>query len=98
MEPPLRSGGDSARVPGAAILSGGRLAAQWDSYRLLVVPAEAPANQVTECRRAFYAGAEAMRRVLLAIGDGPTEDELAECDKVDAELRDFCRSVLRGEG
>jgi hypothetical protein len=30
---------------------------EWESYRRSVLPATAPEIQITECRRAFYAGA-----------------------------------------
>lgn len=69
---------------------------QWDSYRAVVVPHDAPPSQLTDCRRAFYAGAESMRRVLLAAPDDEAA-ELAVCGNVEADLVAFGQEVLRGE-
>jgi hypothetical protein len=40
---------------------------QWDSYRLNAMPKDASAVQVSECRRAFVAGAVALDQTLLDI-------------------------------
>jgi hypothetical protein len=71
------------------------LADQWDSFRLLVVPADAGATQVREMRRAFYAGAEAMRATLMSVPDGDVE-EMAACDAIQAELERFALDVREG--
>lgn len=71
------------------------LASQWDSFRLLVVPAGASDLQLREMRRAFYAGAEAMRTTLLSVPDGDAE-EMAACDAINAELGQFAAAVREG--
>jgi hypothetical protein len=41
-----------------------RLLEQWNSYSQAVMPRDASAVQIQECRRAFYAGAQALMGVL----------------------------------
>ncbi|MES2341684.1 MAG: hypothetical protein V4597_08400 [Pseudomonadota bacterium] len=40
----------------------------WDEYRRRVVPLDAPAMQVVETRRAFYAGAAALVKMAAKAG------------------------------
>jgi hypothetical protein len=79
-----------------------RVARAWDTYRALVVPANAIDIQVRECRRAFYAGAQAILNTFLSIEAGPpgvdpTEEQLqagAEfLERVRLELEEFARGV-----
>src|SRR3990167_2905890 len=68
----------------------------WMGYRLLVVPKGAGAVQVEECRRAFFAGAQALFASIMTIldpGTEPTEKALKRMDAIDAELRAFAASV-----
>ena len=53
----------------------GTVFAQWQSYANKVVPADAPAIQREECRRAFYAGAAAMLALVLAAVEPAEGDE-----------------------
>lgn len=72
---------------------------QWDSYREEVVPAEAPPEQVTECRRAFFAGAHALLYTVMRVmdsGEEPTDRDMAQMDAIDKELRDFAARVGTG--
>ena len=50
------------------------------SYRLDVIPANAPPLQVQECRRAFYSGALACWRAVLDVEDNQEEPTQAEMD------------------
>lgn len=71
----------------------------WDSYRRAVLPATAPAIQIQECRRAFYAGAEGLYvRIMTGLEPGPdaTGGDLTFLAELDRELRDFARSVAEG--
>lgn len=40
------------------------ISGDWSTYRLTVVPLDAPNRQVVECRRAYFAGAGAIVRML----------------------------------
>lgn len=74
------------------------IGAAWESYRREVVPGDAPAVQVQECRRAFYAGAKATLGVLLVIGDDAVgeDDGVAIIEALHEESRAFMRDVLQG--
>lgn len=74
------------------------VAAFWESYRREVLPANAPAVQVQECRRAFYAGVKATLAVLLEIGDDSvSEDQGVELiERLHDECRVFTADVLEG--
>lgn len=73
---------------------------EWDSYRREVVPADAPAIQVQESKRAFYAGARSLFHALVKIMDPsseePTERDMRVMDAIDRELREFVASVTAG--
>ena len=70
----------------------------WNSYRVRVVPANAPEIQVQECRRAFYAGATALLGEMLSIPDGLTEEqEMEELMKIRQELSSFADLVTQGK-
>ncbi len=76
-----------------------RIEDQWMDFRARVVPVDAPAEQLMEMRRAFYAGAEALLRVVLT-GLAPCEDSTPEdeklMDEIDAELAAFAELVAMG--
>lgn len=62
------------------------------TYRAKVLPADAPAIQVTECQRAFYAGAYfLLMNVAYNIGDESTPEEqgIEELEKLKAECEAF---------
>ena len=41
----------------------------WESYRKQVIPADASAIQIRECRFAFYGGAQSILSITYNIGD-----------------------------
>lgn len=47
----------------------------WLSYRRDIIPANAPAVQVQECRRAFYAGAHALLCIVTSLGDDSVPED-----------------------
>jgi hypothetical protein len=76
-------------------VSAGRFEKQWRSYRARVVPADAPAVQVVECRRAFYAGAQALRAEFCQMMDDPRRREV-EILAIEVEIDQFGRDVKAG--
>lgn len=79
-----------------------RVAQHWASYRERVVHPEAGPGQVTESRRAFYAGAQAMFHLMVhgvsrTESDEPTEEDLRLMHDLERELRQFSAAVLRGD-
>lgn len=76
-------------------MSAGKIAQQWDSYVAFVLPTSASDTQRKETKRAFYAGAEAFRRVML---EAPDEDAAAlqYCDDLQAEFDAFVAAVQGG--
>jgi len=69
-----------------------RVADSFATYRAQVLPPEAPEIQVTECRRAFYAGAYfLLMNVAHNIGDDSTSEEqgIAELEQLKAECEAF---------
>lgn len=76
-----------------------RLKEQWNSYSRQVMPCNASAVQIQECRRAFYAGAQALMGVMTGgITDAPgeTADEMQMMSDLHSELEEFCRQVKDG--
>ena len=71
---------------------------QWDSFRTLVIPTNAPEIQVTEMRRAFYAGVEAMLRIQWEVGDDAVSEDagVAILEGIHDECRRFAAEVARG--
>jgi len=71
---------------------------QWESFYKLVVPKYASAAQVTEMRRAFYAGVESMLRIQWAIGDTDISEDgaMAILDGVHDECQRFAAEVAKG--
>ncbi len=67
--------------------------AMWENYRKMVVAPNAPAVQVVETQRAFFAGAatlyEYIMRYGLDAGDEITENDLCRMAEIDRELRAF---------
>lgn len=49
--------------------------AEWEEYARLVLPADAPPVQITETRRAFYAGAWSMLMQSSELGDDSVSEE-----------------------
>ena len=71
---------------------------QWEIFSKQVVPKDAPAIQVTEMRRSFYAGAESMLRIQWAIGDSAISEDagVAILEGVHDECRRFADDVAKG--
>jgi hypothetical protein len=72
------------------------VAESFATYRAAVLPREASAVQVDECRRAFYAGTYfCLMNLAFNIGDDATsEDEgIAELEKLKAECEAFAAAV-----
>lgn len=73
-----------------------RIGEGWESYRAGVVPFDAPAVQVRETRKAFYAGAWAALNLLLELGrDSLSEDEGARALEA---LHEECRAFSADPG
>lgn len=72
-----------------------RIQQAWDSYLQAVVPVGAPAVQLTECKRAFFAGAAAAFDVFTAIGDDAvSEDEgVTRLEELSQEMQAFVATV-----
>lgn len=76
----------------------GKITSAWLSYLDEVVPKDASAQQVTETKRAFFAGAQACLSDLLALGcdDVPENAGVAVLEELRLELQAFGRSVGTG--
>lgn len=68
---------------------------RWDDYRKKVIPPQASNTQITECRRAFYAGAEALLSLFKTI-DPSQEVGQRKLDDITEELQKFRRDVTSG--
>lgn len=72
---------------------------EWSSF-LRVIPANAPVVQVVECRRAFYAGAQALFILMtggLDADSEPTDTDLQYMDALSQELQQFANDVATGK-
>ena len=73
--------------------------AEWKSYLAEVVPKDAGEDQITETRRAFYAGAGSLFKTILNIlepGTEATDVDLQTMSLIDAELERFLGKVKAG--
>jgi hypothetical protein len=71
---------------------------QWNSYLTNVVPPEASESQVSETRRAFYAGAASLFHALVGTMDDdeePTERDLERVSSIHKELEDHMQEAIR---
>lgn len=70
----------------------------WDRYQRVVVPADAPMIQLLECRRAYFAGAQAVAEILRRIedDDGTAEQRKTALDDCIAEIKAFQARVAAG--
>lgn len=72
------------------------VAQMWDLYRSYVVPHDAPPVQVSECRRAFYAGCQSvLMDGLLGIGDDTISEEqgIGHLEALFKECEQFAKDV-----
>lgn len=72
---------------------------QWEDYKEKVLPKDAPAIQVSECRLAFYAGVVSFKHVMQEIAYAGLSDtaEMAVLMGIEEELREFSRGVAENE-
>lgn len=78
----------------------GRIELLWQSYKSEVMPPNAPVIQITECRRAFYAGVSGIITEIITMldpGDEPTETDLRKMDDIQEELNQFYNDTLIGK-
>lgn len=77
-----------------------RIASLWQTFRHEVIALDAPAVQILEMRRAFYAGVEcALNRLSQEMSPGPSTDNTSDFDilqEVNAELQEFASHVKTG--
>jgi hypothetical protein len=69
----------------------------WNSLRREVLPPNAPAVQIEECRRVFYAGCIhmfcALQEIMDPASSEPTEADLAQMQLIEVELKQFGREM-----
>jgi hypothetical protein len=71
----------------------------WASYVADVIPPNAPAIQVEECKRSFYAGAQAMFQAVMLATEPQNEDDCeARLVSIEREMQDFLRLFVKREG
>lgn len=70
-----------------------KIAPMWNAYLREVIPAAAPDVQRTECRRAFYAGAQAMYSLMVADLPEDGDDAEAHLRELHEELAAFLREA-----
>jgi hypothetical protein len=66
--------------------------AGWVTLRFMTIPDDAPEVQVTEMRRAYFAGCQHLFASIMSIfepGEEPTEKDLKRMDLISAELDAF---------
>lgn len=71
----------------------------WREFEQLCIPQTAPMIQRQEMRRSFYAGVEGAMKVLREIGEDDVSDDagVRVLESMNGELREFKKSMLRGE-
>jgi len=72
--------------------------AEFLSYKNAVIPKDASSIQVEECRRAFYAGAVSMMKIMTSIGE-PGVSERAGIEiinGINSELAEFIKDIGKG--
>ena len=79
-----------------------RVGAAWREFQSKIIPADAPAVQLWECRRAFYAGANALFAILVGgVGSDPDEpptvSELRMMDEIKEEFEYFAKQIAQGQ-
>lgn len=97
MPPTLRTASDAA--PRSTSPERKTIAEQWEIWRAAVMPPDVHEVQLTEMRRAFYAGATVLLSALtigLDEDSEPTADDVAYLERLHQEMKQFSRDV--GEG
>lgn len=73
----------------------------WDEFVQDVLPLDAPADQIAEMRKAFYAGATAMMQLMTrfatktGLDQEVTDEDVRPLEELEAELVQFARDILR---
>jgi hypothetical protein len=69
------------------------VAEMWEGFLRTAIPHSAPAEQITEMRKAFYSGAWSLFQVLTGVGldegQEATDTDLAYMDRLNGELQAF---------
>lgn len=77
-----------------------RIEAEWQSYKTVVIPHDAPEVQICESKKAFYAGANSLFHLIINLVDPktsePTEKDLESMDELNKELNDFLDLLKKG--
>lgn len=73
-----------------------RIQKAWLSLRRLAIPANASQVQLTEMRRSFYCGAQAMLKEVLDASDLPEEQAMKVMDQLQSELEQFRKDLEEG--
>lgn len=66
----------------------------WESYQSQVIPKDAPTVQITETRRAFYAGCQTILGIMYGIGDASISED-AGVEMIET-LHQECQLFLSG--
>lgn len=80
---------------------GSVIEAGWLSLRAMAIPATASDIQVSEMRKAFFAGAQHLYASIMSIlepGAEPTEKDMKRMELIDAELRAFVEEIKASIG
>lgn len=76
--------------------------AGWQTMRTLTLSPNAPDIQITEMRKAYFAGAQHLFASLMCImgedGGEPTAEDLHRLDLIDEELKGFVEELRREIG
>lgn len=73
---------------------------EWKSYRQQVIPPTAPNVQVIESKRAFYAGANSLFRLLqrtVSVGDEVSGADMRAMENIDREFKEFYLRMEEGK-
>lgn len=73
---------------------------EWKSYRQQVIPPTASDVQVTESKRAFYAGANSLFRLLqrtVSVGDEVSSADMRAMESIDREFKEFYLRIEEGK-
>jgi|SRR5215471_1490547 len=69
----------------------------WVSLRLVAIPLDAPAIQLSEMRKAYMAGAQHLFASIMSFldddDDDPTPDDLRRMDLISKELEEYQREL-----
>jgi len=69
---------------------------RWKNYRLKVIPLDAPELQAIECRRAYFAGAQAVIDIALGLTTGSQQAAAKQMRDLKEEVLRFKAQVVAG--